>query len=125
MPSRHYFRRKLLPQTYKGFKNRLQKILDKELPTAKSATFTTDGWTSRGGMCYFSMTLNYVTEKGINRSWDLGAFSFPESHTADNIYNKFKEEMKSKWNIDIEDESKKLYIVTCNAPNMKAAFKGK
>jgi zinc finger BED domain-containing protein 1 (E3 SUMO-protein ligase ZBED1) len=88
---------------------------------AKSLSLTTDMWASKANDSYMSLTCHYMTEEFTIASHCLGNSPFPETHTANNIYNKINA-MMAKWGKEDIASSMTVYIVTDNARNLTAAI---
>lgn len=81
----------------------------------KSIGLTTDGWTSRSTVGYFSITLHYADSDNVLKNFVLNMTHFPQDHTGRNIHD-FLEQTLEEWGL--KDDAIHVYIVTDNAKNM-------
>lgn len=117
--SRKYFSQYHIPNAFEKSVDHVKSIIDNECKSAKSLSFTTDGWTSRSNESYISLTVHYVTEEWKLRHITLNLEHSKEQHTAVNLNNLIVRLIK-KWSFckDIP-----MYFITDNAPNLVAALR--
>ena len=82
-------------------------------------TCTTDGWTSKSGTYFLSITIHFISEEFLKESYLLNIIPLNESHTSLNIHNKIFDGLQT-WNLNQEQI---ICIVHDNAADMKKAFK--
>ncbi|CAG2202961.1 unnamed protein product [Mytilus edulis] len=94
----------------------LKKRLISEISSAKSASLTTDTWTSTATESYITVTEHHITDNWELKANVLCTRAMPERHTGDNIANKLQS-IVSEFELDGK-------IDTCvhdNARNMECA----
>lgn len=112
VPSRNYFSDKIVPDIYRKVKSKIASQIEE----AEAISFTSDIWTSVSNCSFISLTAHWINIEFERKSAVLNINDFPESHTAENISEVFKE-MMTNWNV-----SKKFHILLRdNAPNMVKA----
>lgn len=124
------FSRQIVPDLYNSERQKLQLLLKEDLidkasaDSPKNVALTTDNWTSKAGDSYMSLTCHYTTDFDC-KSVTLGNIVVEESHTGENLRQRLCEMTKS-WCLPPPDEQSpiKIFIVTDNASNLKAAISG-
>ncbi|XP_064475464.1 zinc finger BED domain-containing protein 4-like [Ornithodoros turicata] len=121
LPSRTTVSRTLIPRIYDDTGKRV----DSELRAAMdgvvcSFAFTSDMWTSRANDSSISLTCHFLTPDFAMKRYLLNVRHFPEKHTGNNIAAALNS-LCEEWGI--LNEKYKLYIVTDNGRNIRAAVK--
>lgn len=116
-PYRTTISRTLMPNLFEkcqtNVRQQLQKAFDDGL---NCLSYTTDGWTSKAGDSYLSLTAHYLTSNFEPKNFLLGMRHVKTGHTA-NEQAQLLEEMAEEWNFPgIEDVP--IYCVTDNARNI-------
>lgn len=124
LPVRTTFSRTLIPNLYKEEKMKLKSLLSTDLSSTQSLSFTTDGWKSRSGHGYLSLTCHYVDNEFNYKHFTLSNKLFEESGTGEHIFNCLKNEMQ-EWNIIPTDATRPIpiYVVTDGGRNIVSAIK--
>ena len=122
LPTRKWLSNKALNDLYAEHRKRIQSVLDSDLPKVKTITITVDGWTSRSKDHFYSLTLQYLKDCWMLIRYTLECSYFPGEQGSDNIHDKVAE-MAMSWGIDIEDNSRDIYIVTDNHVPICAALR--
>ena len=65
--------------------DKLNDILETELPTCHQVALTADHWTSRNNDAYMAVTLHYMNKDFVLKKYLLAVTPFPERHTGRNI----------------------------------------
>ena len=115
LPSRKHFSEKVIPQMYAELRVRVGAIV-------KSATclaLTTDGWTSRAGDSYLSVTAHFIDDSYKRQLVVLDTFPFCERHTAHNLLSSILTILDA-WEIE---KNRITCFVKDNAANITAAVR--
>ncbi|XP_036346148.1 zinc finger BED domain-containing protein 1-like, partial [Rhagoletis pomonella] len=118
LPTRKTVSSSLIPAMY----NVTMEVVKRRLERAYAICVTMDGWTSRAGDSFFSVTAHYIVEedkKTFLASDLLACSSYLDRHTSENITKKINE-IFCEWGVS----NKICVIVSDNAANMKAAVRG-
>ena len=115
MVSRQHITRRILPE----FLSRVQHSLDSLLVEVSSCNLTLDIWSSRRMHAYIGISIHFVTDGWKLLTYLLACSKMSGSHTADNIQSEY-DSIVSKYNLT----GKVFKVVTDNASNMCAAFRG-
>ncbi|XP_054272962.1 E3 SUMO-protein ligase ZBED1-like [Macrosteles quadrilineatus] len=121
--SRTTFSRSIIPKLYNEEMTKVKSIINEDLPYLESLAFTTDGWKSRSGDSYFSLTCHYIDKDFNSKSFCLGNKLFEEKATGENISNFLKTEM---YNWGLSERREKvipIYMVTDGGKNIVNAVK--
>jgi len=95
-PSRKYFVEKLLPSAYDKVKTRVKT----EIGRVSHFSFTTDAWSSSGGVCsLLSLTAHWLTKEFVKKSAALHVQPLEGSHTGEYLTRVYKK-MLSGWEIN-------------------------
>jgi len=113
IPSRRKFTSIMLPAIYID----LQNDIFQNMQRTSFMSFTTDTWTSSSNDSYMAITCHYIDDELNFKNFLLSVESFPEKHTALNIYEKFSQVLE-KWNC----QDKCVAVVHDSAPNMYKAM---
>ncbi|XP_064468924.1 zinc finger BED domain-containing protein 4-like [Ornithodoros turicata] len=81
-------------------------------------SITTDGWTSRSGDSYLSLTCHILDGNFAIHNYTLACRCMPLGHSADNIRN-FLKDVIAQWDLP---ESVPVFMLTDNARNFVAAI---
>lgn len=121
LPSRTTVSRALIPLIYGDTRKRVASELRAAMDDAAcSFAFTSDMWTSRANDSYISLTCHFLTPDFTMKRYVLNVRHFPEKHTGNNIAGALNA-LCEEWGIPTEKY--KLYIVTDNGRNIRAAVK--
>jgi hypothetical protein len=109
IPSKTTFSRKLVPSLYETLRSNMIETLKEDFHgEIASISFTTDGWRSRSGDCYNSLTCHYLTDTFLYREHTLAISQLEEKHTGDNL-RRHIECMLDDWEIPHRDSTVKSY----------------
>nr|XP_054594153.1 E3 SUMO-protein ligase ZBED1-like [Nothobranchius furzeri] len=112
VPSRRHITDISLPNVYNEAK---ATVLD-SLGSAETVALTCDAWTSRATESYVTVTAHHINDEWILQSHVLQTRAMHETHTGEHIAALLKETV-TEWRLN----TKKVIIVTDNAPNMAVA----
>uniref|UniRef100_A0A1A8QR33 HAT C-terminal dimerisation domain-containing protein n=1 Tax=Nothobranchius rachovii TaxID=451742 RepID=A0A1A8QR33_9TELE len=112
VPSRQHITDIALPNLYNEVK---ATVLD-SLGSAETVALTCDAWTSRATESYVTITAHHINDEWILQSHVLQTRAMHETHTGEHIAALLKETV-TEWGLN----TKKVVIVTDNAPNMAVA----
>lgn len=121
LPSRTTVSRTLVPRVYDDTRKRVESELRAAMNDELcSFAFTSDMWTSRANDSYISLTCHFLTSDYTMKRYVLNVRHFPEKHTGSNIAAALSA-LCEEWGISTDEY--KLYIVTDNGRNIRAAVK--
>lgn len=122
VPCRTTMSRSLIPKMYADERTKLKSVLCSDLPFLEGISFTTDGWKSRSGDAYLSLTCHYVDREWNYKSFNLTNSLFEGRQTGENIANFLMLQMEN-WNIPVGDQSIPIYVVTDGGKNIVSAVR--
>jgi hypothetical protein len=112
LPCAITFMNSIIPQIYVKERQKLQNIITKEF---LHGSITTDGWSSRNQQHFTTLSLHYITEDFLLRSFTLEMK--PTESKSSEVQQQFIQEKLSTWNINRSN------IVAGVTDNEKAAIK--
>lgn len=119
VPSRTTFSRRYMPLLYEETRKSIQNTISLDLDSSSSLALTTDGWKSRHGDNYMSLTIHYVDKNIVYKHFTLSNQQIHEQHTAVNL-RKSLEDILASWSIP--ENTVPIYIVSDNARNITSAI---
>lgn len=121
LPSRTTFSRSIIPQMYEEERQKIMIVLNQDMPNIESISITTDGWKSRSGDAYLSLTCHYVDVNFELKIFTLSHGLIIERQTGENI-STFLLQQADQWGLTSAGR-KNVYIVTDGGPNIVSATK--
>jgi predicted small metal-binding protein len=118
IPDRQVLRSGIIPDLYRSQKSDLQEKLNE----IYSFAITLNHWTSTAQDAYMAVTAHFLSEDFSINDYCLIVRHMPQSHNANNISDELCSCLE-EWIPDYEEKLVKIYIVTDNAANMKAAMR--
>lgn len=99
IPSRTTFSRTHVPELYCKIKNNISAIIQSDIQAGlESISITTDGWKSKNGDSYMSLTIHYLNSSFDYCQFNLSMSQIEEKHSAENL-RKHIEHMMDGWKI--------------------------
>ena len=118
IPDRRVLRNSIIPDLYMSQKSDLQRRLNE----IDSFAITLDHWTSTAQDAYMAVTAHFLSEDFTINDYCLNVRHMPQSHDAKNISDELCSCLQ-EWIPDYEEKLVKIYTVTDNAANVKAAMR--
>lgn len=121
LPDRTNLSRVLMPELYEELRSTITEILQSDMEEGiKCICYTSDGWTSRHGDSYLSLTVHYLSKTFENRDFTLGMRYLGASRHTATVLQSALEKMIDEWPL-AELGNVPIYIVTDNAANITNA----
>lgn len=118
MPDRRVLRYNIIPDLYRSQKE----VLQQKLQECTTIGITLDHWTSVAQDAYMAVTAHFLSHDFTINDYCLNVKHMPQSHDAKNICDELCSCLKD-WIPNYEESLLKIYTVTDNAANVKAAMR--